>query len=190
MPTEPTKAKPKQKSKTKLTANKRNKQIDHDPSIKRELRPNPNGLPAGQVLLTEQKAKFPEVLKQTMGLVSLACEKVGISRGAYYDWRNSDPVFAALCDEVPDRVGDMVESKLYEKVQKGDGETIRFYCKTKLKHRGYTSGMEITGAGGGNLNLNLHNADAKKLAKLNNDQLQALIELQKIMNDESNNTGG
>lgn len=180
MPTKPTKATRKRKSKTKLAKVEQGEQIAR----------NPNGVIKGDVLLAEQKAKFPEILKQTMGLVSLACEKVGIGRTTYYEWRNNDPEFAALCDEVPDRVGDMVESKLYEKVQRGDGETIRFYCKTKLKNRGYTTGMELTGANGGNLNLNLHNADSKKLNRLSSEQLQVLIELQKIMNDESNNTGG
>lgn len=180
MPTKPTSKTRKPKSKTKLVKTEQTEQIER----------NPNGLIKGDVLLADKKARFPEALKQTMGLVSLACEKVGIGRTTYYEWRNSDPDFAALCDEVPDRVGDLVESQLYNKIQKGDGETIRFYCKTKLKNRGYTSGMEITGAGGGNLNMNLHNTDAKKLAKLNNEQLQALIEIQKIMNDESNNTGG
>lgn len=174
MPADSTKKPRKRKSKTKPNNKRQIKQVPHDLS---------------HIILKDIKANFPEVLKQTMGLVTLACEKAGIVRSTYYKWRKEDPAFAAICDEVPDRVGDLVESKLYEKIQKGDGETIRFYCKTKLKHRGYTNSMELTGAGGGNLNLNVHDADTTKLSKLTNEQLESWIQLQKILNDESITSG-
>ena len=43
---------------------------------------------------------------------------------------------------------DRCESKLFEKIEAGDGQMIRFFLATKGKHRGYTERQELTGADG------------------------------------------
>lgn len=94
------------------------------------------------------KEKFPEILKECMGLVTNACDKAGIGRSAYYDWRKSDPVFAKMCDDVQEHVGDFVESKLYKLINEGNASAIIFFSKTKLKNRGYVERIETTGKDG------------------------------------------
>jgi hypothetical protein len=62
----------------------------------------------------------------------------GIHRNTYYKWRKNDEEFAEQCDLIFDEQGDIVESKLLDLVEAGDTSAIIFYCKTKLKNRGYT----------------------------------------------------
>lgn len=95
------------------------------------------------------KEKFPGILKESKGLVSMACDKAGICRTAYYEWRKKDPAFAAACDEVQEYVGDLVEGTLFKLIKQENPTAVLFYCKTKLKNRGYVERVETTGKDGG-----------------------------------------
>jgi hypothetical protein len=95
------------------------------------------------------KEGFHEVLKDCHGLVTIACKKANIANQTYYRWREQDESFAKQCDEVMNDVGDFVENKLITRIDKEDTTAIIFYCKTKLKHRGYVERIEQTGANGG-----------------------------------------
>lgn len=89
------------------------------------------------------KENFPEILCKAMGIVTNACKNAGICRDTYYDWRNSDPEFAAKCDKAHEYAGDFVESKLYELINDKNPASVIFYCKTKLSGRGYMEKKEI-----------------------------------------------
>ncbi len=89
------------------------------------------------------KSQFPAVLAEQMGLIQKACEAFGIARSTYYDWRKNDPEFAAACDKATHLLHDEVESELLKKIRAGDAQCIIFYCKTKLKYRGYTDNPTI-----------------------------------------------
>ena len=91
-----------------------------------------------------------KALTQSLGIVTKACEIVGIDRKTHYNYYNSDPEYKEAVDSIQDVAIDFVESKLYEKiagieVQKGDevytvppsDTAIIFYLKTKGKQRGY-----------------------------------------------------
>lgn len=95
---------------------------------------------------------FPEVLEKCLGVVHAACNSVGITRSLYYQWRNKDPEFAEACDAVREITYDVVESALLKKIQEGDTPCIIFFCKTKMKHRGYVERVEQTGKDGEPLN--------------------------------------
>ncbi len=101
------------------------------------------------------KPKFPQIMKESMGIISSACKKAGIDRDTYYRWRKEDPEFAKACDEAYDHAADFVESKLYQLINEGNPSAIIFYSKTKMKNRGYVERIETTGKDGGAIETNV-----------------------------------
>ena len=83
------------------------------------------------------KKKLLEYLKENKRNISNACEKAGISRWTFYNWCNEDPDFKEQVNEVEEYVGDIVESRLLKNIIEGRETSAIFYCKTKLKNRGY-----------------------------------------------------
>lgn len=104
------------------------------------------------------KENFPELLKKSLGIVTNACKAANINRETYYSWRNKDPEFAAACDAAQEFTGDFVESKLLKLIDQEDTSAVIFYCKTKLKNRGYIERREQTGKDGAPVeyNFNFH----------------------------------
>ena len=88
------------------------------------------------------KEKLLKVLEDNKGNVSAACKSAGISRGVFYVWKNEDKDFRDKVNEIDESVGDFVENKLMTRIDKEDTTAMIFYCKTKLKHRGYTEKPE------------------------------------------------
>ena len=89
----------------------------------------------------ERREEFlKELLKS--GYITQACRALGMSSSTVYKWKNQDEEFAAKLKEVR-KVGriktdDYVESKLIEKIKDGDTTAIIFYCKTRMRYRGYS----------------------------------------------------
>ena len=108
---------------------------------------------------------FPEVLEKCLGVVHAACKSVGITRSLYYQWRHQDPAFAESCDAVREITYDVVESALLKKIQEGDTPCIIFFCKTKMKHRGYVERVEQTGKDGEPLNAVKFTEDDKAIVE-------------------------
>jgi len=92
--------------------------------------------------IAHNKKNLLEALKKTLGIPTPACEQVGISVRTFYNYYEQDPEFAAAVDEVNQRQGDFVESQLMTDIKNGSTAAIIFYCKTKLKHRGYVERLE------------------------------------------------
>ena len=90
------------------------------------------------------KSDFPAIMAECRGIVTMACSIAGINRDTYYQWRNSDPEFAKACDASHEMAGDFVESKLYELIEEKNPGAVMFYCKTKLRNRGYIEKTEST----------------------------------------------
>lgn len=88
------------------------------------------------------KKKMLEALKNAMGIVSTACENVGIARVTHYDWMKKDDEYKEAVHDINQRTGDFVEGALLKKIKDGDTTGIIFYCKTKLKNRGYIERIE------------------------------------------------
>lgn len=89
-----------------------------------------------------KKKKFIEALREGRGIITYACQKIGISRKTYYDWYQNDIEFKMLADEVNDTTIDVVESKLLSAINEGNLTAIIFYLKTKGKKRGYVERTE------------------------------------------------
>jgi hypothetical protein len=83
-----------------------------------------------------------DALESSLGVVSIACANVGISRQTHYDWMKSDTDYRQSVEAVADTTLDFVESKLHELIRSGNVVAILFYLKTKGKKRGYIERME------------------------------------------------
>lgn len=84
-----------------------------------------------------------EALKQSLGVVTSACDAVGISRQTHYQWLKSDEEYAAAVDDIANVALDFAESALYKKIKEGDTASTIFYLKTKGKGRGYIEKQQI-----------------------------------------------
>ena len=109
-----------------------------------------NGKQKKQRLSTKvRKQMYLEALEKTMGIQTPARKMVGnLSPETVRQWREKDKDFAAKMDECKSMCGDFVESKLFQKINEGDTTAIIFYCKTKLKNRGYVERNELVGKDG------------------------------------------
>ena len=88
-----------------------------------------------------------EALESTLGIVSTACKKVGISRITHYEWYKTDDEYKAGVDSVADIALDFAESQLHKQISGGNPTSTIFYLKTKGKKRGYIERQEIDHSG-------------------------------------------
>jgi len=114
------------------------------------------------------KKNLISAMRNSLGVVTTACEEVGISRTTYYDYYRNDEEFKKEVDSLADEALDFVESKLFERINgyehkedkifqyegspvivptkkhyPPDPTSIIFYLKTKGKERGYIEKSEI-----------------------------------------------
>ena len=89
------------------------------------------------------KKELVEALIKHLGIVSSACEALGISRTTYYKYYNEDSEFRSEVDNVGDSTLDFVESKLFYLINNGNVAATIFYMKTKGKRRGYVERQEV-----------------------------------------------
>jgi hypothetical protein len=54
-----------------------------------------------------------------------------------------------------EEIGDKVEGMLMRKIMEGDTAAIMFYCKTKLKHRGYQEDAKANNTGPSKTKINV-----------------------------------
>ncbi len=83
-----------------------------------------------------------EAMHKSLGIVTRACEIVGITRATFYKYYNEDADFREQCNSIQDVALDYVESELFKKIKGGDTTAIIFYLKTKGKNRGYVERKE------------------------------------------------
>lgn len=95
--------------------------------------------------LKHNKEALLKALKLSNGIVSMACESVGLDRSSYYRYYNSDKKFKKSADETSERAIDFVESKLFNRINAGSDTAIIFFLKTKAKKRGYVERQEFAG---------------------------------------------
>lgn len=91
---------------------------------------------------TIAKKNFLEALKKSLGVITPACNLVGIGRKTYYRWIESDPEFYKEVQDIENISLDFAESKLHELINDGNCSATIFYLKTKGKERGYVERYE------------------------------------------------
>jgi hypothetical protein len=93
--------------------------------------------PPGVSKQEHKKTEFLEALEQTLGVVSTACNRVGIPYSRYRKWLERDPDFKDKVEAISDIALDYVETQLFRQIQEGNAQATMFYLRTKGKHRGY-----------------------------------------------------
>lgn len=85
-----------------------------------------------------KKKEFLIALENTLGIVSTACNQIGINKKRYYRWLEQDPEFKRDVMEITETAIDYVETQLYKQIQEGNTQATMFFLRTKAKHRGYS----------------------------------------------------
>ena len=93
--------------------------------------------------MNDKKKSMLEALERSLGVVSVACKQVGISRWTHYDWKKSDDEYAKEVQGIAEASVDFAESNLYKLIKQGNPSATIFYLKTKGKKRGYTESQEV-----------------------------------------------
>lgn len=91
-------------------------------------------------------------LEASLGVVTTACNEVGISRKTHYEWLKTDNEYKEAVDDLSDVALDFAESKLHGQIKNGDTTATIFYLKTKGKKRGYVERQEVEQSGGLTIN--------------------------------------
>ena len=87
-------------------------------------------------MLTEEQELFLKVLKDSMGIVSIALQQTGVGREEYEEW-SENIFFKDELRRVKETSIDFVENKLMNEIRDGNISAITFYLKTMGKDRGY-----------------------------------------------------
>lgn len=116
-----------------------------------------------QLRMVKTKAALLKALAKSKGIVTTACEAVGVTRKTYYDYYNADPEFRAAADDVQEIAIDFVEGRLFAQIEDDIPTSTIFYLKTKAKHRGYIERQEIAHQGDLNIAAKLSDEAKKKI---------------------------
>ena len=84
-----------------------------------------------------RKQRLLAALREHKGIVSTACQSIGVSRRTFYHWRDTDKEFLRSLEDINEDAIDHVESKLMERIDHGSDRAIIFYLKTRGRNRGY-----------------------------------------------------
>lgn len=79
----------------------------------------------------QKKRTFLEVFVKVNGIVTAACQFVGIARQTYYNWRDSDTDFRERVNVVLRDQPEIVEDLLLKAIAREEPWAIAFYLKAK-----------------------------------------------------------
>lgn len=90
-----------------------------------------------------KKEQMLDALERSLGIVTTACNAVGINRSTHYDWLKKDSDYADKVKAIEGRTLDFAESHLHKLIKEGNPAATIFFLKTKGKGRGYVERQEI-----------------------------------------------
>ena len=104
---------------------------------------------------TLKKDTLLQALESSLGIVSTACNRTGISRSSFYKWYKEDEEFRQKVDEIDNVKLDYVETKLFKNIENEKEKSSIFYLQHKGHKRGYVQRQ--------NINLTSNEEDIKKI---------------------------
>ena len=102
-----------------------------------------------------KKDTLLQALENSLGIVSTACNRTGISRSSFYKWYKEDEEFRKKVDDIDNVKLDYVETKLFKNIENEKEKSIIFYLQHKGHKRGYIQKQ--------NINLTSNEEDIKKI---------------------------
>ncbi|OQY25971.1 MAG: hypothetical protein B6244_14535 [Candidatus Cloacimonetes bacterium 4572_55] len=93
------------------------------------------------------KTKWLKAFEQLYFNIIETCKACGITRSVFNSWLKTSAKFKEAYLEANEAKMDFIESQLMRNIGKGDGPSIIFACKTRLKDRGYIEKQEIKHSG-------------------------------------------
>ena len=102
-----------------------------------------------------KKETLLQALENSLGIVSTACNRTGISRSSFYKWYHEDEEFRKKVDDIDNVKLDYVETKLFKNIENEKEKSIIFYLQHKGHKRGYVQKQ--------NINLTSNEEDIKKI---------------------------
>ncbi len=112
-------------------------------------------------------------MELTLGIVTTAAKKTGISAESHRLWMRDDSEYRNKIKAIKMMKQDFVESKLMEKVEEGDISAVIFASKTVNRDRGYADKVELSGT----VNVN-------QFSNLSDEELDAKIAKLKLLSDQ------
>lgn len=97
--------------------------------------------------LTKEQLDFLKIFESKLCVVSPSCRAASVGRTTFYEWCNSNPMFAAAVEDCKTSVKDFGESALFQLINKGNPAATIFYNKCQNKDRGYVERQEIEHTG-------------------------------------------
>lgn len=90
-----------------------------------------------------KKKAMIEALENSLGVVTTACNCVGISRQTHYRWMEEDENYRIDVSDVDNMALDFAESALHNNIREGKETSTIFFLKTRGKKRGYIEKTEV-----------------------------------------------
>lgn len=79
----------------------------------------------------KNKRLFLLYLERSRGMITLVCQKVGISRSLYYSWRKKDKAFAKRADEIMSIKVELLDDRLFALAMDGNVSALKFMLQSK-----------------------------------------------------------
>ena len=95
------------------------------------------------VKTVQTKRALVAAMTKSLGIVTQACNAVGVCRDTYYEYYKKDPAFKKQIDDIQNVALDFVEGQLFKQINKGEVSSTIFYLKTKGKNRGFVERSEV-----------------------------------------------
>lgn len=115
--------------------------------------------------MDKRKKKLLKHLGEGRGIISYACQKAGVSRQTFYNWKTEDDEFAQAVENISEDIIDVVESKLLSQINDNNLTAIIFFLKTKGRSRGYVEQTDV--------NANI--TGGMKLRPLTRDEIEEVL---------------
>lgn len=110
--------------------------------------------------------KYLAAIRQARGNRAIIAKLLGVNLSGVYERINKNPKLREACRVASEELKDIAETKLFELVEAGDFQAIKFYLSTQGRDRGYGEKLEVSGS----VNVE-HRWD---LTRLNMDELLIL----------------